>query len=64
MGNQHNEMRSQAVTGFSMIFTIIATFGMAYYLSQKMGFHEPQVSQVQMQIYIFLNYDTTFLSLV
>lgn len=43
MGNQVNTLKTQVATSFNMVFTVVATCGMAYFLASQIGFGHTQV---------------------
>jgi hypothetical protein len=43
MGNQLNDVKTQMLTGFNMAFTVVASYGMAYYISTQLGLQRTQV---------------------
>lgn len=44
MDNQFNSFKHQASMGFNMLFSVLATFGMTYYIAGQMGNNSSQVS--------------------
>ncbi len=46
MGNQFNSFKHQLSMGFNIIFAVLATFGMSYYIAGQMGNNSSKVRSI------------------